>query len=69
MDIVVILQSLTVKDASNPRFKNLMKSINDAESQKALIEIRVAKFERMSPGYSNIDMDVELAFGKLQVNW
>ena len=38
-------------------------------SQKALIEINVVKQDKLLPTYSNIDMNVELALGEVQVNW
>ncbi len=65
----MILRSLNIREELvMHRFPDLMDS-QYCQSQKALIEIKVLKQDRLGPDYRGVDMNVELYLGMLHVNW
>lgn len=62
------LQQLSLRDPSNPRFPFIAES-HQEHSQQALIQIDVLKKTAESPTFANVEMDVNIEFGSLRVNW
>jgi hypothetical protein len=64
----VKLKALNIKDDKNTRFPYLIES-QVSEESKELIVINMLKKDRKASSYSGIDMQVDLKFGVILVNW
>jgi hypothetical protein len=59
----LVLKSLVIIDESNPRFPNIVETLDN--HRQALIEIMVEKKDKTSPSFKGIEMEVHLTFGNL----